>query len=66
MGLNWIEIVDRDAMRNLAGTRVLAFSPVYPEGNEMRYRLMDAQFVRISTEATHYAHLTPPAGAEDN
>ena len=65
MSLNWIEIVDRDALKNIKGVRVLVFSPVYPEGHEMRYRLMDGQFVRISTEATHYAHLTPPDGAED-
>jgi len=37
--------------------RVLAFSPLYPKGDGMRYRLMDAQFLRISTEVTHWVYV---------
>lgn len=40
--------------------RVLAFSPDYPEGHDMRYRTMDCQFYRIMTDATHWTWLTPP------
>ena len=34
--------------------RILALSPVYPVGHEMRHRMMDARFFRICTEATHW------------
>ena len=34
--------------------RILAFSPSYPEGSEMRHRMIDARFFRICTEATHW------------
>lgn len=36
------------------GRRVLAFSPTYPKGHEMRHRMMDPQFFRICGEATHW------------
>lgn len=34
--------------------RVLTFSPAYPVGHEMRHRMMDARFVRVCFEATHW------------
>jgi hypothetical protein len=37
-----------------ADRRILALSPVYPVGHEMRHRMMDARFFRICTEATHW------------
>ena len=37
--------------------RVLVFSPDYPRGNIMRFRIMDAEFVRISTEAEYWLFL---------
>jgi hypothetical protein len=43
-----------------AGNRVITFSPVYSEDHPMRYRIMDAQFVRICPEVTHWDTLTPP------
>ncbi len=42
-----------------AGVRILAFSPVYPVGHEMRFRVMDSQFLRIMKEATHWMELEP-------
>jgi hypothetical protein len=39
--------------------RVLIYSPLYEKEFE-RYRLLDAQFVRISTDATHWAYCSPP------
>lgn len=44
------------------GKRVMIFTPVYPEGHEMRYRLVDREFVKVCTDATHWAPLTPPGG----
>jgi hypothetical protein len=41
------------------GVRILTFSPVYPKGHEMRFRIMDARFFVISSEATHFAILEP-------
>lgn len=37
--------------------QVLAFSPVYPVGNPMRYRLLDGQFVGICREATRWVYV---------
>ncbi len=37
--------------------RVLVYSPIYPQGHTMRFRIMDSVFVRISTEATHWLSL---------
>jgi hypothetical protein len=42
-------------------TIILAFSPCYPEGNPMRFRILDSQFFCIATDATHYATLDAPA-----
>ncbi len=39
------------------GSRVLIFSPVYPKGHEMRYRIIDAQFFQKCEEATHWLNL---------
>ena len=36
------------------GQRVVAFSPVYPEGHEMRFRILDGQFLRITTEVEYW------------
>lgn len=63
--LNWIEIIDRNDLQHIERERVLVFSPEYAEGHEMRYRVMDGRFVRISTGATHYAFLNAPEGAEN-
>jgi hypothetical protein len=34
--------------------RVLTFSPAYPKGDHMRYRILAAQFVEICKEVTHW------------
>jgi len=39
--------------------RVMIFSPCYPN-NEMRYRIVDAQFVDRLTDATHWMALRDP------
>lgn len=39
------------------GRRVLTLSPVYPVGDCSRFRIMDGQFVRISTEVDSWIYL---------
>jgi len=42
--------------------RVLIFSNDYPENSEMRIRIIDAQFVHLLTDATHWKKLDEPTG----
>ena len=49
----WVECKERLPQSG----RVLVFSPLYAVGDPTRFRVMDAQFVRISTEATHWMDL---------
>lgn len=49
----WVECKERLPKSG----RVLVFSPLYKVGDPTRFRVMDAQFVRISTEATHWMAL---------
>ena len=37
--------------------RVLTFSPCYEQGDAMRWRIMDGQFVRICKEVELWAYL---------
>jgi hypothetical protein len=39
--------------------RVLVFSPIYPKGHEMRFRVVNGQFVRLMGEVTHWRSLEP-------
>jgi len=57
--MNWIAV--KDLLPPNEG-RVLTYSPAYQgqPDDTMLYRLMDAQFVRISTEVTHWCVPTPP------
>lgn len=59
MAIEWTEI---RAKFPPDAARVLIFSPDYPEDSGMRYRVVDAHFVPIMQEATHWAFLTPPEG----
>jgi len=49
----WVECKERLPQSG----RVLVFSPLYKVGDSTRFRVMDAQFVRISTEVTHWMDL---------
>ena len=42
------------------GVRILVFSPVYPFGKTMRFRLMDSEFLGTLTDATYWAELQGP------
>lgn len=53
---SWIKRNDETPER---GERVIAFSPVYPKGHEMRFRILDGQFIRITTEVEYWAYCEP-------
>jgi hypothetical protein len=59
MPIDWID-KEKDVPQK--GERVLTYSPCYKTNSDesMLYRLMDAQFVRISTDVTHWARVLPP------
>jgi hypothetical protein len=37
--------------------RLLTFSPVYPVGDVMRFRIMDSQFLKLCKEVTYWCPL---------
>jgi hypothetical protein len=59
----WIKRNDEMPER---GERVIAFSPVYPKGHEMRFRILDGQFIRITTEVEYWAYCEPMADSLPN
>ena len=40
--------------------RILVYSPTYPVGDSMRYRIIDSSFLSICKEVTHWCELTNP------
>lgn len=60
---SWIKRNDEMPER---GERVIAFSPVYPRGHEMRFRILDGQFIRITTEVEYWAYCEPMADSLPN
>lgn len=68
MTIVWIDREEELPPRHRKGdaaVRVMVFSPEYPPGHEMRYRIVDSQFVRIMTDATHWTELSPPDAMHD-
>lgn len=55
-----LEWKQRDDQLPPEGYRILAYSPAYEENHPMRFRILDSQFFRISTEATHWAFIPGP------
>lgn len=47
----WIERGEEEVPEN---SRIVIFSPCYPKGDISRFRVIDSQFFRICTEATHF------------
>lgn len=39
------------------GERILIFSPNYSKDNDIRWRIIDSQFLKICKDATHWAYL---------
>ncbi len=61
MAIDWKDRNDTEALDKLSNKeRILVFSPDYPNGDPMQVRIMDKQFLRISTEASHWAVITIP------
>ncbi len=57
MPIDWIKRGDLDPPRD---RRILVYSPNYPDNSGMRYRIVDGQFFKAMTDATHWAYPTPP------
>jgi len=55
--MKW-EKVDRNKLPK-THKRILTYSPLYDDEN-MKYRLMDVQFLRISRDVTHYCVVEEP------
>ena len=54
---SWIARGEQDPPAD--SVRILVFSPCYPKGHEMRYRILDARFFKTAAEATHFLILEP-------
>jgi hypothetical protein len=57
--LTWFKRGDA-APSTIGCPRILIFSPNYPEGHSMRFRIIDGQFWGNCIEATHWAQLEGP------
>ena len=61
LSMDWVGV---EGFKAVKGQRALTYSPDYPEGDPMRYRVVDAEFVRTMTEVTHVMLPTPPQEAK--
>lgn len=59
-GIIWRERAD-DAALPAAPERILIFSPDYPAYDAMQVRVIDVNFFKICTEATHWAPINIPS-----
>jgi hypothetical protein len=57
LAMQWVPIAEAKIDKC---TRVMTFSPVYAEGDPMRYRIMDQQFLKLCGDVTHVAIIKPP------
>jgi len=60
--MRWIDRRDASPPED---KKVLIFSPAYPEGDSMRYRVLDGEFFKLMTDATHWAYLNAPVEDQD-
>lgn len=51
-----LEFIERREAMPDPDRRVIAYSPVYPPGHEMRHRVCAGQFIRIMTEVESWAY----------
>ena len=54
----WVEIKEGCEMPE--DERVLCFSPSYSSDDPMRFRVLDAQFLKIASDVTHWSPLLSP------
>jgi hypothetical protein len=55
--MQWFTRDDKLPPKN---TKILVFSPIYPEGDSLRFRVLDSEFFCIATDATHWTELVAP------
>ena len=55
--MDWIKKEDRLPEK---GIRVVVYTPEQGENEPMEFRIVDGQFVKYCTHATHWAHLEAP------
>jgi len=55
----WISV--EDSTKPEKGERIEVFSPQYKTGDSMRHRIIDEQFLSISTDASHWRKLSEPS-----
>jgi len=56
--MNW-KSISKDGYPEI-GKRVLTYSALYGDDDVNTYRLIDAQFVKICTDITHWSYLEKP------
>jgi hypothetical protein len=56
--MQWLSI-HKDGQPN-SGQRVLTYSETYKDDPVLAFRIMDAQFVAMAKEITHYVYLQKP------
>lgn len=58
----WVKVDSEE--KPTMGERIEIFSPEYKEGDPMRHRIIDEQFLSISKDATHWRKLSEPLPAK--
>ena len=54
--MKWNRVgIDKDSV--FEDERILVSSPCYPENHEMRFRVINGQFLHLCEEVTHWALL---------
>ena len=56
-GMRWVRVEDYKGYDG----RILVFSPIYPVGDPMRYRIIDSQFLKTCKDVSHYYILNEPS-----
>lgn len=62
-GINWRKREDTEGFPTIRHSRILIFSPEYPDNDTMQVRIIDAQFFKTCIDATHWAPINTPGKA---
>ena len=49
---------NKDKLPENGDERVIVFSPIYPIGHNMKFRIIQAQFIKICTNVTQWAYIS--------
>ena len=55
--LDFVPVSERLPDDDMCDRRVIVFSPCYPAGDPMRERIISAQFIKTTTDVTHWAEI---------